>query len=38
MTHKNSILELILTYTYRKNIVIGQMFTDVNKKHKKSLM
>ena len=31
MTH-NSILELILTYIYLpKNIVIGQMFTNVKK-------
>ena len=34
MTHKNSILEY--TYIYLpKNIVIGQMFTDVKKKTQK---
>jgi hypothetical protein len=32
MTHKNSILELILRYL-PKNIVIGQMLTDVQKKN-----
>jgi hypothetical protein len=31
MTHKNSILELILRYLL-KNIVIGQMLTDVKKR------
>ena len=36
MTHKNSILELILRYLL-KNIVIGQMLTDVKKNKKKTL-
>ena len=34
MTHKNSILELILTDTCRRtSIVIGQILTDVQKKN-----